>query len=119
MATVSTKLNRGTNSIMNESELLQITSEDLKNIYGEEYPLFESKILPNCYCSRCENPHITTIIKYVTYLDDLDDVILRGLCAKCGGPVSRYLETGEVEKFLPRIKLVRDRYATSVVTSTE
>jgi len=41
---------------------------------------------------------------------DLNDIILRGFCAACGHPVNRYLETGEVESYLLRIKKVRQKY---------
>ena len=89
---------------MSNKKQIKITKEDLVAIYGSDYRLFEEKIIPNCYCGSC---HISTIVNYEVYLNDLDDIILKGFCAKCGKPVNRYLETGEVEKFQKMIIKVK------------
>ncbi|MDQ0965933.1 DNA polymerase II large subunit [Flavobacterium sp. W4I14] len=38
---------------------------------------------------------MSTITNYKPYLNKLNDIILKGFCLKCGGPVNRYIETGE------------------------
>lgn len=93
---------------MKKAKQIKITEEDFKFIYGDDYGFFQSKILSNCYCAVCLGN--SAIVNYVSFINDLDDVILRGFCAKCGGRIGRYLETGEVEEFLPRIKQLRKKY---------
>lgn len=87
---------------------LKITEEDLKFIYGDDYGLFQSRILSNCYCKGCpESEYDSTIVNYEIFLNDLNDVVLRGYCAKCGGKIGRYSETGEVKEYLSRIKKLK------------
>lgn len=96
---------------MKNSKEIKIAEEDLKIIYGDDYRFFQSKILPNCYCKGCpESEYDSTIVNYEIFLNDLNDVILRGFCAKCGGKIGRYSETGEVKKYLPRIAEVKKKY---------
>jgi len=96
---------------MSDEELIKITKQDLIAIHGNEYHLFEEKIVPNCFCVKCDTSYISTIINYEIFLNDLDDVILKGLCANCGGKMSRYLETGGVEKYQEGIRKIRERYS--------
>lgn len=96
---------------MQTKKEIKLTETDLKTIYGPEYNFFREKILSNCFCFRCKDRgYDTTIVDYEIFLNDINDVILRGFCAACGGSVNRYLETGEVNKYLPRIKKVRQKY---------
>lgn len=90
---------------------LKITQDDLKNIYGKDYKLFKNKILSNCYCTQCKTPYTSTIINYQIFLNDINDTILRGFCKECNGKVNRYLETGEVLKYLTRIQKIKRKYA--------
>lgn len=88
-----------------------MTEEDLKLIYGDDYGFFQSKILSNCYCANClESKYDSTIVSYEIFLNDLNDIILKGLCAKCGGKIGRYVETGEVAEYLPRIEETKKKY---------
>ncbi len=85
----------------------KITAEQLKFIYSDDYDFFVNKILSNCFCPKCPNSeYSSTIVDYEIFLNDLNDIILKGSCAKCQGPIGRYLETGEVLEYLPRIKNV-------------
>jgi len=93
--------------IMSNKKQVEISKQDLQIIYGDDYSFFQSKILPNCYCGRCNTPYTSTIVDYEIYLNALDDVLLSGLCSKCGGRVNRYLETGEVDEYQQNIKKVR------------
>jgi hypothetical protein len=69
---------------------IKITNEKLKHILGADWKNFEEKILPNCFCGRCGGE--TTIVDWEAELNDLNDIVLRGKCEKCGGMVNRYLE---------------------------
>ena len=92
---------------------IKITEEELKFIYGADYEFFCDKILPNCFCGFCSKDgrdNVVTIVNYDIFIDDLNDVILQGFCTECGGKVGRYLETGEVEEYIPRVKKVREKY---------
>lgn len=86
---------------------IKLTENDLKKIHGEDYQKFKDKILTTCWCGNCSSDTVTTIVNYKIFLNDLDDVILRGLCKKCGARINRYLETGEVEKYRKIIKKIR------------
>ena len=94
---------------------VEITKKDLIKIYGEGWEEFEAKIIPNCFCGHCWNgKHTVSIVNYKVFLNDLDDIILRGICAECGVPVGRYVETGEIEKYAPRIKQLREKVGFEV-----
>lgn len=51
------------------------------------------KILTHVICINCPTP--ATITQAEGILDTHGDIILRGRCADCGGPVCRLIETGE------------------------
>ncbi len=93
----------------------EITEDDLKFIHGEDYPMFKEKIIPNCDCTLCrdnriQDPYGSTIVHYRIFLNYLNDMILRGTCAKCGNDVVRYLETSQVPAYAGRIAIVREKY---------
>src|SRR5690606_2295232 len=47
-----------------------------------------------------------TLINYKSYLNDLNDVILKGWCSSCNTIAARYIETGErngIEKIANKI----------------
>ena len=93
---------------MSNKKQLKINKEDLSLIYGADFHFFEEKIIPNCYCSKCKTPYQSTITNYEVFLND---ILLEGFCAKCGHPINRYLETGEVKDYLPRIIKIKKQYA--------
>lgn len=89
---------------------IEITQEDLKFILGDNYPSFEEKIIPGCFCGQCHTAYQSKIINYKFFLNDLNDIILRGFCEKCGNRINRYVETGEIEEYQEKIEKVRRRY---------
>lgn len=92
---------------------IKITEEDLKFIYGDDYDFFQEKILPNCHCGKCSKEgrdSMVTITNYDIFINDLNDVLLEGVCSVCGGRVGRYSETGEVKEYVPRVKKIREKY---------
>jgi hypothetical protein len=92
---------------MSNKKQIKITQEDLAAIYGKDYHVFEEKIIPNCYCHICQTSYRSTIVKYEIFLNDLNDIILEGFCAKCGSRMNRYLETGEVPEYQERIEQIK------------
>lgn len=99
---------------MNHKEI-KIDLEDVQLIMGIEFPFFE-KILSNVYCGNCyQDSSTTTIVDYEIFLNDLNDLLLKGTCKRCGGPVARYIETGESKdkaEVAKHIKMVKKKYAT-------
>lgn len=96
---------------MSNDNKIKITKEDLIAIHGEDYHLFEKRIIPNCFCAKCNTPYASTIINYEIFLNDLNDIVLEGFCAKCGSKINRYLETGGVERYHEAIDRIRERYS--------
>ncbi len=72
----------------------KINKEELQKLIK---PRDLRSIIRITFCHNCLN---TTIINYEDsiYVNHLNDAILRGKCKKCGGPVARYIKTGEIEK---------------------
>jgi len=67
-----------------EYDVELIMADQYKNLYI---------LLENSYCSTCRGA--STIVDYKPFLNNLNDIILKGFCAECGGKVNRYIETGE------------------------
>ena len=86
---------------------MKITKEQLKYILGDDWGFFEEKILTNYFCGNCRDERTTTIVNWQASLDGLNDIILKGRCAKCGGSVCRVSETGENEEYTERIEEVK------------
>ena len=85
---------------MSNKSQVKITQADLILIYGD-------RVISNCRCVTCNTSYTSTIVNYDVFLNDLNDTILEGFCAKCGSRINRYLETGEVEKYQKAIHKVR------------
>lgn len=95
---------------MSKRKDILITEEDLKFIFGDEYDEIKEKIFTNCYCSRCTDADMVTIVNYKPYISSLDDVVLKGKCKNCGEEIGRCIETGEVERFRKRVREVLTKY---------
>lgn len=74
-------------------DTIEINLEDIELIMGDSFSFFPT-ILNNCFCAKCEN-HQTSIINYKAFLNNLQDISLKGECKRCGQQVGRYIETGE------------------------
>jgi predicted metal-binding protein len=92
---------------MSAKNKVEITESDLKSILGNDFLDFEKKVISNVYCGNCDSPYSSTTINYHIFLNDLNDIILEGFCKKCGHPVSRYVEAGEVTKYQERIAKIK------------
>lgn len=94
-----------------EENKIKINEQDLQFIYGKDYDFFVTKILTNCFCNYCQEKEPTsTIINYDIFLNHHNDIFLHGFCAKCGNKIGRYMETGTVGEYLPRIEKVQMKY---------
>lgn len=84
----------------------EITKEQLREILGEDWENYQ-QIFNNCCCLKCDKGYFSTIVDYKIFVNDLNDIILCGKCAKCGNMMNRYTETGEVPKYVERIKKIK------------
>jgi hypothetical protein len=91
---------------MNKKTEIKISQQDLKFILGENYQSFTEKIVHNVFCT-CGDTLTTTVVDYKIFVNQLDDIVLRGLCKDCRQPVTRYMQTGEVERYRQRVQKVR------------
>ena len=80
----------------------EISHEQLKEILREDMVHFP-EILDNVFCGNCM---CTTIDDYKIYICPRNDVILKGVCKKCRGPVARVMETGEDPKKAKRAEKI-------------
>ncbi len=88
--------------IKNKKEI-ELSKKQLKAVMGSDWQVFTEKLLNNCHCPCTGGGYDVTIVDYRIFLNDLNDVILRGKCKGCGKELNRYLETGENEDCLNRI----------------
>jgi hypothetical protein len=81
----------------------EITRFEMQRIFqGEEEGLATLLAYLHCPCAR-PGRHI---VDYTVHVNRLNDLLLRGACSACGGPVGRYLETGEDPEKVKRIRAV-------------
>lgn len=69
---------------LTELEMRTIVSDTTDNLH---------LLLESIFCP-CEGDN-KRIEDYTAYLNDLNDVILKGKCSHCHSPAARYIETGE------------------------
>ena len=53
----------------------------------------------------CQAP-VKRLIQYKVFVNDLNDLVMRGLCSGCNTIAARYVETGEDPEKVDRIKAV-------------
>lgn len=77
-----------------------LTYEELLQVLGRA----DLKILTDyVFCSGCTNPKIVDYEENI-FVNDLFDVILEGKCSECGKAVGRYLETGEDDENVEKLR---------------
>lgn len=87
---------------------IRISLQDLKTILGEDFHLLETETLSNCWCYKCNaNNGKSKIVNFRIFLNNLNDIVLRGFCRRCGSRVDRYIDTGRVRKYTKIIKKLR------------
>jgi hypothetical protein len=85
---------------------IKIDMDDIQVIFGDDIEYFNST-LNNVYCTNCGGSYDKTIVNYTAYLNNLNDIVLKGECKTCSGKVGRYLETGESKERFPAADHVR------------
>ncbi len=75
-------------------KLLPISADDVTFIFGNNN-LEANLNIDQCYCGQCQDGYCSSIINYSISLNNLLDIQLKGVCAKCNHPVGKYIETGE------------------------
>ncbi len=99
-----------------ENNEVEINEDDFKVIFADEYNDFCEKIIPNCFCSHCRGKYSSPeysgsiIVNYRSFINDLNDVILRGFCSLCGNKIGRYVETGEMENTAKMAGQIKNKY---------
>jgi len=86
---------------------VEISETNLQVILGADYEKFRKTILKNVHCKNCNTPYSSTITSYSIFINDLEDIVLEGLCAKCQSPVNRYVEAGEVREYRDKIATIK------------
>jgi hypothetical protein len=73
---------------------IKIDMDDIRVIFGDDFEHFDT-IIKNVFCAKCGGTYDRTIVNFTAYLNELNDIVLKGECKTCSGKVGRYLETGE------------------------
>jgi hypothetical protein len=71
---------------------IELNEWSFRIVMGDSWD-FLDRILHNIFCTcGAENKEL---IDYKVYLNNINDIILRGKCSGCNTIASRYIETGE------------------------
>jgi len=75
----------------------KITREQAEEILGEKVEEILKISEITVYCPNCtpRNDRVVDMDTGEYFLDDLNDIILKGTCQNCGHKVIRRIETGE------------------------
>lgn len=86
-----------------------ISEKEAKFILGDDegWDIFYH----NYPCNNCDDAYRNELPMVVEKfeLNDLNDLIFRGKCGRCGGKSNRYLETGETEDSYARAEEIRGK----------
>ena len=87
---------------------IKIGLQNLRTILGKDFHMFEVETLSNCWCYKCNTKKgRSKIVNFLIFLNDLNDISLRGFCAVCGSRIDQYVEIGEAEKYEEAINKIR------------
>lgn len=73
----------------------------------EEKEAYRYIVQEGTYCVHCKDVCIEGVEVRENILNDMNDILIKGVCKKCGGHVSRFIEYGEFEDFVKRANLFR------------
>ncbi len=93
-----------TSHIIHDDEI-EIDSFQLQIMFGPSYKEDIEIAVHSIFCT-C-GAQTKKLVNYKSYLNDLNDVILKGLCNSCHTIAARYIETGErkgTEKIANKIR---------------
>jgi hypothetical protein len=80
---------------LNDPNDIELNQWEFQLIMGDSWEYLEM-FLNNIFCD-CDAPN-KKLIDYKVYLNDLNDIILKGKCSGCKTIAARYIETGESKK---------------------
>ena len=69
--------------------------------------IYKTIIDTNVFCMTCSEVCEQGITIESTFLNELNDVLVKGICNKCGGNVARTLEFGEDKEFYDKAVKLR------------
>lgn len=88
---------------------LKINRFQLAVLLEKEEKYFCNLVIENnVYCSECRGAAKNGVDVKEIYLTELNDIIIRGNCRKCGGEVARIFEFGEKKEFQRKANRFRD-----------
>jgi len=87
---------------------IEISEKDVQIILENSYTIFRSITLSSIYCTNCDKGYTGSTIGYKIILNNLNDVVIRGVCSKCRHKVGRYIEFGEDPIISKRADSFRD-----------
>lgn len=93
-----------TKHIIHDDEV-EIGPFQLQQLFGDTWKTDLELALHTIFCDCMAEQK--RLIDYKSYLNDLNDVILKGWCSNCKTKASRYIETGErkgIEKIAGNIR---------------
>jgi len=93
-----------TEHIIHNDEV-EIGPLQLRSMFGQTYEEDIEIAINSIFCDcGADRKHL---INYKSYINDLNDVILKGWCSSCKTIAARYIETGErkgIEKIADKIR---------------
>ncbi|MHA2032645.1 MAG: hypothetical protein ACW99Q_25015 [Candidatus Kariarchaeaceae archaeon] len=87
-----------------DSKDIELNPWEFQLVMGEAWD--DREILINNFFCDCKSPN-RQLIGYKIYLNDINDIILRGKCSGCKTIVARYIETGENSKSVEAANRIR------------
>ncbi len=74
----------------------------------EEKEAYRFIVQEGTYCVHCKDVCCEGVEVRENILNDMNDILIKGVCKKCEGYVSRFIEYGEFEDFVERANSFRE-----------
>jgi hypothetical protein len=82
---------------MSNRTRIKISRDEAIVLLDNDQRLFHD-LTKNVFCSHCQGSignKVTEIVNFKIFLENSNDIVLKGQCKACNGPVGRFIETGE------------------------
>jgi len=93
---------------MIRKSIIEITKQEAIILFDNSEEIY-NKLIKNVFCSNCQGSigdKVTEIINYKIYLENTNNVVIKGKCKKCQNPVARFVETGENPKTAVKVEQI-------------
>jgi len=90
---------------MSISPGIELNEWEFRQVMAELWDI-RLRYLDNVFCSCSGKP--VSIVNFKIYLNNLNDLVLKGSCSNCGHKVGRYIETGEMGSCSLAAKRIRE-----------